>query len=131
MKLKCLNCGHEFEGCISLDALGWHSLCPECEGSFDVDVPQGRIVMAFTDPDDDAEDAYASFTDAFTGRSVNVYFAFDNPKDFIRKWNRIIDGKEGPYGMWYWVLDNNKLICSGACDPNDVDIFMDYFGSKI
>lgn len=38
MKLKCLNCDHEFESTISYDELGWHSSCPECGGSFDVDV---------------------------------------------------------------------------------------------
>lgn len=37
MKLKCLQCEHEFDGSISKDELGWHSSCPECGGSFDVD----------------------------------------------------------------------------------------------
>ena len=40
MKLTCLNCGHEFEGSVSLDALGWHSVCPACECSFDTDTPE-------------------------------------------------------------------------------------------
>lgn len=39
MKLKCLQCGHEFDGTIECDELGWHSACPECGGSFDVDAP--------------------------------------------------------------------------------------------
>lgn len=38
MKLKCLHCEYEFDGAISWDELGWHSLCPECGCSFDVDV---------------------------------------------------------------------------------------------
>lgn len=38
MKLKCLNCGNEFEGSVSLDELGWHSYCEECDQSFDVDI---------------------------------------------------------------------------------------------
>ena len=38
MKLKCWKCGHEFEGSISNDQLGWHSYCEECDGSFDVDI---------------------------------------------------------------------------------------------
>ena len=41
MELKCLQCEHEFEGGICYDELGWHSICPECGGSFDVDVPEG------------------------------------------------------------------------------------------
>ena len=38
MKLKCLHCEHEFEGTISYDEFGWHSSCPECGCSFDVDI---------------------------------------------------------------------------------------------
>lgn len=39
MKVNCSNCGYEFDGEISKDFLGWHSLCPECGCSFDVDAP--------------------------------------------------------------------------------------------
>lgn len=125
MKIKCWNCGHEFEGGISKDELGWHSYCEECNTSFDVDVPSGRIVMAFTDPVDDAEDdgnRYRYFTDDFTGDYVHTYYAFDTVEDFIKKWVEIYDE---PNGMWYWVLDNGELVCSGACDPYDIEIFID------
>ena len=44
MKLKCLNCGYEFDGTISYDELGWHSSCPECECSFDVDIPNNDLM---------------------------------------------------------------------------------------
>ena len=37
MKLKCLNCGHDFYGDVEYDYLGWHSSCPECLNSFDID----------------------------------------------------------------------------------------------
>lgn len=37
MKIKCWNCGHEFDGSVSYDELGWHSCCSECDTSFDVD----------------------------------------------------------------------------------------------
>lgn len=39
MKVKCLNCGYEFEleKCYN-DELGDFAVCPECESSFDVDV---------------------------------------------------------------------------------------------
>lgn len=43
MKIKCLNCGHEFEGSISNDELGWHGYCEECDSSFDVDVEEYLI----------------------------------------------------------------------------------------
>ena len=37
--VKCLNCGHEFVlNKLSRDKLGWHTACPKCNGSFDVDI---------------------------------------------------------------------------------------------
>lgn len=39
LKCKCLHCEHEFEGAASEDSLGWHTLCPKCGCSFDVDIP--------------------------------------------------------------------------------------------
>ena len=39
MKVQCLNCGHEFElERVYHDALGDFTVCPECDGSFDVDI---------------------------------------------------------------------------------------------
>lgn len=39
MKVKCLNCNFEFElKKIYHDELGDFTVCPECGGSFDVDI---------------------------------------------------------------------------------------------
>ena len=39
MKVKCLNCGYEFEvENYNEDELGKFVICPECESSFDIDV---------------------------------------------------------------------------------------------
>lgn len=39
-RLTCLNCGHKFElEGASLDSYGWHTDCPACGGSFDIDLP--------------------------------------------------------------------------------------------
>ena len=120
MKLKCLNCGHEFDGSISKDELGWHSGCPKCNGSFDVDVPTGRIVMAFAW---DETDEY--FTDLWhDNNEFATYYAFDTAKEFMEAWREMV---EEPDGMWYWVLEDGKLICSGACDPYDIEIFIEHF----
>ena len=120
MKLKCLNCGHEFDGSISKDELGWHSSCPKCEGSFDVDVPTGRIVMAFAW---DETDKY--FTDLWCDdNEIATYYAFDTVKEFMEAWREMA---ENPDGMWYWVLDDGKLVCSGACDPDDDEIFEEHW----
>ena len=41
MKVKCLNCGHEFETTeIEEDNLGQYCICEECGASFDVDVDE-------------------------------------------------------------------------------------------
>lgn len=42
MKLRCLQCEYEFEGTVEKDELGWHSSCPSCGGSFDVDVEEAE-----------------------------------------------------------------------------------------
>ena len=69
MELTCMSCLHEFEGNISLDELGWHGVCPKCGASFPVEVPKGRIVMAFVDDSDDSRDG-EHFTDDFRGKNT-------------------------------------------------------------
>lgn len=39
IKVTCLQCGYAFEtNSFECDDLGWYTTCPECEGSFDVDI---------------------------------------------------------------------------------------------
>lgn len=120
MKLKCLHCEYEFDDSISKDELGWHSSCPKCGDSFDVDVPDGRIVMAFAW---DETDEY--FTDDWRDdNAFATYYAFNTPEEFITAWRKMVDN---PDGMWYWVLDDGVCVCSGACDPYDEEIFEEYW----
>lgn len=35
----CPSCHHEFDGVVYIDELGTHTVCPECDSSFDVDYP--------------------------------------------------------------------------------------------
>lgn len=125
MKLKCLQCNHKFDGVIEKDDLGWHSSCPECGGSFDVDVPEGKIVVAFTDPIDDADEPYKPFDQAEPTWNIHGYYAFDSVEAFLQKWKEFCDE---PYGMWYWVIDEGTVVCSGAVDPGDIEIFEDHWG---
>lgn len=124
-QLTCLSCNHSFSGSMSFDELGWHSSCPECGTSFDVDIPEGRIKMFFMDTGSrDTDD----FDDYYRGAAVYSFYAFDNVKDFFAKWKEI---SEDPDSMWYWCYDgeikDENCFCSGACDPYDIDIFMEHF----
>ena len=85
------------------------------------------IVIAFTDKIRDCVmlNPYMYFTNEFTGQGlISVYGCF-TIKDFFSRIEHLI---EYPDGMWYWVLHNNKCICSGMCDPDDIKIFENYFG---
>lgn len=49
-------------------------------------------------------------------------YEFKTPKEFVEYWYKL------PEGNWYWVFHAGELICSGAIDPGDIEIFEDYFG---
>lgn len=122
MNLKCLHCENKFDGTITYDKLGWHSVCPECGCSFDVDVPNGKILMLFGDNID-----WGTFEDNHLKNEICFYRAYNSVRSFMNSWRKI---SEEPESMWYWVIDgsNGLYICSGACDPYDREIFKDYFG---
>lgn len=85
------------------------------------------IVMAFTDPIDKnpPETRYKYFTDKYTGNGVHTIIAVDDVEEFINTW---IQNYDKPYGMWYWVIDDDDMcVCSGACDPYDIDIFIEHW----
>lgn len=136
----CLHCEHQFYSeWISIDELGYHVSCPECGSSFDIDVPKGRIIMAITDPTDkefDSEgneiDPYLYFTYDLMDTSVHTFCAYDSPEEFLKDWQKRMTNLEENHdfsgtGMWYWVYDEDELICSGAMDPNDEEIFIEYW----
>lgn len=124
MKLQCLLCDYEFDGTISRDKFGWHSVCPECGGSFTVDVPEGRIVMAFAD-DTRLRNCTAYLED---GVSVSEYFALDDPRTFLEFWKAKLDELEG---AWYWLLDDDECFCSGLLDPEDRVIIGEHFNDEL
>ena len=99
---------------------------------FDMELLNGKIVMAFTDPLDALvekyntsmeNDNYKYFTDNFTGEGIHTYYIFATKEEFIDKWKEIYDK---PNGMWYWCLYDGNCFCSGACDPDDIEIFKDH-----
>ena len=89
-----------------------------------IDAP---IIIAFTDKIRDrvVADPYIYFTEKFTGAGLIAVYGCFNVKDFFALMEHLI---EHPDGMWYWVLHEGKCICSGACDPDDMEIFENYFG---
>lgn len=50
-------------------------------------------------------------------------YEFNSPKEFVEHWY-------GMEGDWYWVFHAGELICSGAIDPNDIEIFEEHFGTE-
>lgn len=126
MNLKCLQCEHEFEGSICYDELGWHSGCPECGGSFDVDVPDGHIVMAFCTKID-GDNPYVNFTNNLKDASIISYYAFSSRKEFLKKWEeKVYD--ENPDGMWYWIIEDDNCITNGGPNPEDIELICDAWG---
>ena len=91
-----------------------------------------RICVIFIDPDENLENPGSVFTERFDicndDRVINAIFCFKSPEELIKFHKDLIDGKIGPYGMWYWVLDNGQCICSGAVDPDDVECFKNHWG---
>lgn len=128
MKIVCAYCQSNFEGNITRDEFGWRSKCPKCGCSIKVNVPEGKIVMAFVDDSDDSKD-WEHFTDDFRGVDIRTYYAFDDVEEFMKAWYKMQETE--PDGMWYWVMDDGKLITSGACDPDDDESFAEHFGFSV
>lgn len=126
MNLTCLQCGHKFEDMISHDALGWHGACPKCGGSFDVDLPKGKIVMAFATKVDGL-DPYESFTENIEDACIVSYYAFSSRKAFLEMWEKKVYD-ENPDGMWYWVIEGDNCITYGGPDPGDIELICDAWG---
>ena len=127
MEFACYHCDHPVpvQSPLRWDKkLGWFTSCPVC-GCINTQIgPEKRIKMFFIDD----SDPNTAFADYFDGAAICSYYSFDTPKEFIDKWKEV---SENPDSMWYWCYDgeikDENLFCSGACDPNDIEIFMSYF----
>ncbi len=116
----CPICGHEFTSVIDHDKLGWHAACPKCKGRFDVEVPSGRYVIAFTDKTN-------GFTDSRKGQNVVSYFAAENELDFLELWDSLFNENVFELGFWCWVFDlkdsTHSVKIAGPCIPDDIRVF--------
>lgn len=69
---------------------------------------------------------FSEYPEEFKEEYPHKKYEFKTPKEFVEHWYEL------PEGNWYWVYHgDNNLVCSGACDPNDLEIFEEYFGDAL
>lgn len=81
-------------------------------------IPEDKIMIAVLDYDYDVKGDYPA---EYRSEYAHSTYVFDTPQEFIKKWYELDEG------AWYWVFANGDVICSGAVDPGDIEIFEDYF----
>ena len=82
-------------------------------------IPKDKIMVAVLNEDYYLENG--SYPEEYSSNYAHESYTFDTPEEFIKKWYELDEG------AWYWVFANGDEICSGAVDPNDIEIFEDYF----
>lgn len=83
-----------------------------------MNIPNNKIMVAILDYDYELNGQYP---EEYSSDYAHTSYVFDTPQEFIEKWYELDEG------AWYWVFVNGEEICSGAVDPNDIEIFEDYF----
>jgi hypothetical protein len=94
-----------------LEELGYGHLVPPY-------IPEDKIMIAVMDYDYDITDGYP---EEYREQYAHETYEFDTPQEFIKKWYELDEG------AWYWVFADGEEILSGAVDPNDIEVFEDYF----
>lgn len=74
LSLTCPHCGHTFMGGASEDNLGWHSMCPACEQSFDIDLPKEA---SESEPEEKPQEKVVVFRSS-GGRYIDFIAAVEN-----------------------------------------------------
>lgn len=120
MKLTCLNCNHVFQGNVSYDNLGWHSSCPKCGASFDVDLPGFSIDNYYL----------LSLDTSVKEPNCNKYTAYDiyGPISSLKELWAEFKNHIAPLvlGMYCYVLQGREVIVEGECGGNLDDKLHDY-----
>lgn len=86
----------------------------------DKDIPKDKIMVATLD--DGYYAKHHSYPEEYSSEYAHEVYTFDTPEDFIQRWYELDEG------AWYWVFDKGEIVCSGALDPNDIEIFEEYWG---
>ena len=96
MKIECLQCGHEFEfNGASKDDLGWHTTCPKCSGSFDIDIDM--VVDDVLEQMGKYENGYGepqAFISAVKDRCVEIVHEMDGLSDEQQFYSCTVNGTE-------------------------------------
>ena len=82
-------------------------------------VPKDKIMIAILD--DDYYTKHHSYPSEYSDNYAHTSYIFDTLQEFIEKWYELDEG------VWCWVFVDGKEICSGAVDPDDIEIFENYF----
>jgi len=125
MNVNCGNCSHQIVGTLSglRNEEGWHIACPECGTSVTMEELPRRIIMVF-----DFDETGEHFTDDLLADTRSRDFeAFETPKEFLDSWKVLV---QKPDGMWYWIIDNGEIFCSGPVDVNDIYCIVDHFDGE-
>lgn len=64
---------------------------------------------------------FNEYPEDFKEEFPHTKYEFKTPKEFVEHWY------DFPEGNWYWAYHGKYLMCSGAIDPNDTEIFEEYF----
>ena len=83
-----------------------------------VNIPQDKIMLALLDHNYEVNGSYPA---EYSNEYARIKFVFDTPEEFIKKWYELDEG------AWYWVFVNGRCICSGAANPDDIEVFENYF----
>ena len=85
----------------------------------EMDVSKDKIMVAILDADYFTE--HGSYPEEYSNEYAHEVYTFDTPEDFMQKWYELNEGD------WYWVFDKGEIVCSGAIDPNDIEIFEEHW----
>ncbi len=85
---------------------------------------EANITVIILDAEEYFKLGNVGYPEEFKEEYPHKKYQFKTPKEFVEYWYEL------PEGNWYWVFHAGELICSGAIDPNDIEIFEEHFGTE-
>lgn len=101
--MKCLNCGYNnLDNSYSVDEMGAHSSCLECEGSFDIDFPEDAYRIEYCG------------TSQKKNRCDEGHICYTK-KELMTVWKRLFSTYEG---TWCTIYDKDGTVIFSGCVDN-------------